>query len=680
VRAGTEQAALEGRTAPEQHTAKMIVTEKFAFIHLHKTGGQTLNDVIRRAIPGHEVVGYHFPRRELPEQYAHLPVVAVVRNPWDWYVSWYSFNRRPGIRNPLFNVVSDSGEDDFKSTVTNLVRLGSDAAVSKLYRNDLIQLLPETLDDNQGVGLIRDDIRGFAGSKAGYYSWLVERMLGDLHDRRLHIARFENLADDFLAIMRELDVPELEALQTELDKRERKNASSHSHYSHYYDDELRELVTTLEQPVIERFDYRFEQLKPGGACYEHEADSSPGPTTFRKLLGREANYLKLGDAIDVTALSKRIEEIPEARWDESGREKLFAVHRDTRSLQLVHFEDFKHETPEFFPLYDELEDEVRPLVDYISRYYKNNGFVVRMLLAKLLAGGKIPHHTDAGYSLLSCHRVHVPLITNDDVTFTVGGERKTMRAGEFWEINNGVDHAVENQGDQDRIHIIIDWMPNPDGKSQQDVLSGGEVAPEQRDSARDAAIHSRLTQGHQLLRAGKLEQAESQFRQILHADPKNVIANNLLGLLCLQTRRLEEAASFISAALEVKPDDAQAHSNLALALKDLQRHEEAIGHFREAVKLAPQNARVLNNLGGTYVELNRFEDAVECFRHAVALEPGLAEAHFNLGNALIGVRQYGEAVDSLARSVALKPGFAEAQAKLEKARRALESQTAGGPN
>ncbi len=46
-----------------------------------------------------------------------------------------------------------------------------------------------------------------------------------------------------------------------------------------------------------------------------------------------------------------------------------------------------------------------------------------------------------------------------------------MREGEFWEINNSLDHSVENQGDADRIHLIVDWMPNPSGQSVEELLA-----------------------------------------------------------------------------------------------------------------------------------------------------------------------------------------------------------------
>src|SRR3546814_8628292 len=79
----------------------MISNEQFTFIHVHKTGGRSLNSVITQCIPGSEVVGYHYPYAMLPAGRQHLPVVGVVRNPWAWYVSWYAFNRKLGMRNPL---------------------------------------------------------------------------------------------------------------------------------------------------------------------------------------------------------------------------------------------------------------------------------------------------------------------------------------------------------------------------------------------------------------------------------------------------------------------------------------------------------------------------------------------------------------------------------------------------
>ena len=663
----------QGRRA--RRGCAMIVTEKFVFIHMHKTGGQTLNDIIKRCIPEHRVIGYHYPRSEIPPDSKALPVIGMVRNPWDWYVSWYAFNRRPNINNPLFNVVSDSGQSDFKTTITNLINLASDSATSKMYRDDLTRMLPDSLDGNRGAGLTRESISELSKQRAGYYSWLTERMLGDTKKEQTFIGRFENLKEDFLDIMETLAIKEKQALQEELDSCGRRNVSRHSHYSHYYDDELRDLVASRENGLIEKYGYEFECIKPAGVTYDFPADLYIGPNNgFRKLLGRESNYLQLHQDFDVDALREKIEAMPAGKWLESERDRLFAVHKDTQSVLLVAFEDFKHQKPVYSELYGELQPALEPLVDYVASYYQNNGFIVRLLLAKLLAGGKIPHHTDAGYSLMNCHRVHIPLISNDDVAFFVGGEEKNMKVGEFWEINNSVDHAVENRGDEDRIHIIIDWMPNYAGLPVEEVLRPEDVKATDEAGVPAETLNAMIMQAYQVHQSGHATRAESLYRQVLNLDAGNIAANNLFGLLCLQTGRLEEAVRYIGKALTEKADDAQAHSNLALALKDLKRPEEAAKHFHESLKLDPNNPRVYNNLGGVYIELRRIADAIRCFQQALAIQPAFAEGHYNLGSALMMMHRYPEAAASFQQCLVLKPDLAEGQTKLVEALKAIESQ------
>jgi tetratricopeptide (TPR) repeat protein len=652
----------------------MIATANFVFIHMHKTGGQTLNSVIQKCIPDHRVIGYHYPRKEIPPDLVNLPVVGIVRNPWDWYVSWYAFNRRPKLHNQLFNVISDGGKANFKTTVTNLVELGSDTTKSKAFRDDLIRMLPTSLEGNRGLGLAKDSIREFSNVNSGYYSWLVERMLGNGSDAQTYVGRFENLENDFVGIMHRLSVSEAPAIAWQLEKSERRNVSRHSHYSHYYDDELRDLIASKERSVIEQYGYEFESVKPAGVAYDFPASLHTGAGRgFQKLLGRERNYLQLHHDFDVSVLRNAIEQIPPAAWLESERERLFAVHKDTQSIQLVHFEDFKHEKPEYSNRFFNLQDALNPLVDYVACYYQNNGFIVRLLVAKLLAGGRIPHHTDAGFSLLNCHRVHIPITTNDQVVFSVGGETKTMHCGEFWEINNGEEHAVDNGGD-DRIHIIIDWMPNYAGRPEAEVLKPDDAPETVEIGAPVETINAMLAQAHQVHRSGNVARAESLYRQVLHLDDSNVIANNLLGLLCLQTRRCEEAANYIGKALAENPDDPQAHSNLALALKDLNRPEEAEKHFHESLKLNPNNPRVYNNLGGVYIELRRVRDAIRCYEQALAIQPGFAEVHYNLGSALMLEHQYGAAAASLQQCVTLKPDFTEGQTLLMQALKGLQNQ------
>ncbi|MEX2126059.1 MAG: tetratricopeptide repeat protein [Woeseia sp.] len=653
----------------------MIVTERFVFIHMHKAGGQFLNEIIQRCVPDHRTIGYHFPRAEVPPGAENLPVVGMVRNPWDWYVSWYAFNKKPGANNPLFHVVSNGGSENFKATVTNLVNLGSDRPQSAAQRDELIRLLPESLDGNRGVGLTRGSMRNLSGSDKGYYSWLFDRMLGGEGDDRTFIGRFENLGPDFLDIMGRLSVREIESFRRELGQLERKNVSRHTHYSHFYDDELKTLVADKEAGLIRKFDYEFESLKASGASYEFPEDAcSEEQQGFRKLLGRETNFLRLNESFDVRTIRERVAQFPAEKWLESERERLFDVHRDTQALLIVHFEDVKYRKPDYREIYYELQDALTPVIDYIANYYRNNGFIVRLILAKLLAGGKIPKHTDAGYSLLNCHRIHLPIVTNEDVVFHVGGEEINMRAGELWEINNGTVHAVENRGAEDRIHLIVDWMPNYACKPEEEVLAADQPEGNDNEAANAAMLGSLIRRAHQLHLSSRAAQAESLYRQVLHFDENHVAGNNLMGLLCLQTKRFDEAVQFIEKALSVAPDDAQAEANLGLALNALDRPQDAIEHFHKSLRLAPNNARVYNNLGNIYFAFRRVKDAITCYQHALSLQPGFAEVHFNLGSALMTMQRHSEAAASFRQCLALQPDFTESRRKLEQALQASRNE------
>ena len=56
-------------------------------------------------------------------------------------------------------------------------------------------------------------------------------------------------------------------------------------------------------------------------------------------------------------------------------------------------------------------------------------------------------------------RIHIPIVTNPECIFTVGDNSINMKVGEIWEMNNDkMQHSVHNNGDEDRIHLIIDWV------------------------------------------------------------------------------------------------------------------------------------------------------------------------------------------------------------------------------
>jgi len=62
----------------------MTVTGHFIYLHLHKTGGTFVNEFLTRFVPDARHIGYHLPRRLVPANFAHLPALGFVRNPWTY--------------------------------------------------------------------------------------------------------------------------------------------------------------------------------------------------------------------------------------------------------------------------------------------------------------------------------------------------------------------------------------------------------------------------------------------------------------------------------------------------------------------------------------------------------------------------------------------------------------------
>ena len=51
----------------------------------------------------------------------------------------------------------------------------------------------------------------------------------------------------------------------------------------------------------------------------------------------------------------------------------------------------------------------------------------------------------------------MPLVTNPGVKFYIKPETYHFPVGEAVEVNNLTDHAVENTGDGERIHLIFEY-------------------------------------------------------------------------------------------------------------------------------------------------------------------------------------------------------------------------------
>jgi tetratricopeptide (TPR) repeat protein len=167
-----------------------------------------------------------------------------------------------------------------------------------------------------------------------------------------------------------------------------------------------------------------------------------------------------------------------------------------------------------------------------------------------------------------------------------------------------------------------------------------------------------------LHRAGRLNEAEGLYRQILAREPDHAESLHLLGVIAHQGGHNEAAVDLIGKAIARNDGVADFHCNIGNALHALGRLAEAEVHYRRAIDLDPDHADAHNNLGNALMGQGQPEEAQAQFRRALALRSGYAEAHFNLANALKAQGRVDEAVEHYCQAIAFKPDFAGAHRNL----------------
>jgi hypothetical protein len=200
--------------------------------------------------------GYHRPLSEAPEHTASLPAFGFVRNPWDWYVSWYAFNALAPLRNPLFRITSNDGTLDFCPTIENLVRLGQPD--HRAMRESLARQLPESRENNMGSGLTSSLIENMNEPDRGYLTWLWRYMfLGGPHQRELHFGKLETLRADLPALLNQFAIYVSPEMSNTIIAHPPVNTSPHEHYRGYYTPALQNLIADKDGEYIEAFGYSF---------------------------------------------------------------------------------------------------------------------------------------------------------------------------------------------------------------------------------------------------------------------------------------------------------------------------------------------------------------------------------------------------------------------------------------
>ncbi|MDX8508787.1 tetratricopeptide repeat-containing sulfotransferase family protein [Mesorhizobium captivum] len=163
----------------------------------------------------------------------------------------------------------------------------------------------------------------------------------------------------------------------------------------------------------------------------------------------------------------------------------------------------------------------------------------------------------------------------------------------------------------------------------------------------------------QLHQAGRRQEAESLYRQVLGQQPNHAAALHFLGLLLHQTGRSEEGLDLIEQSVTLQSRNADFLNNMGTVMRDLGRVAAAADFFRGAVEIRPDQLAARDNLGSSLKQLGQFEGAEEIYRGTIGRNPFHVRARIGLAETLQEAGRLDEAIALFRESLSIRPKDAE---------------------
>ena len=112
-------------------------------------------------------------------------------------------------------------------------------------------------------------------------------------------------------------------------------------------------------------------------------------------------------------------------------------------------------------------EEMKPILEILQKLPCTYERVRFMKLVKGKVIGKHSDKIDKDIESKKIIRIHIPIRTNKDVIFTLyesskdkQGQDHNLKTGHFYYTDVSKPHAVQNNSNEDRIHLVVDCVRN----------------------------------------------------------------------------------------------------------------------------------------------------------------------------------------------------------------------------
>lgn len=164
------------------------------------------------------------------------------------------------------------------------------------------------------------------------------------------------------------------------------------------------------------------------------------------------------------AIKKEVQGYVDEWLIDISRQTTYQTHENTFMYQLKKLDydwnlvdKIKSVSPNNFKTED-ANKEVKEIYNKLEDLVQ--GKVIRSEVINMSPRSRIRTHKDRSDLLYISRRFHIPLITNESCIFVVDNEPFHLKESNIYELNNSKYHSVQNSSDQNRLHLIVDILPN----------------------------------------------------------------------------------------------------------------------------------------------------------------------------------------------------------------------------
>jgi tetratricopeptide (TPR) repeat protein len=173
---------------------------------------------------------------------------------------------------------------------------------------------------------------------------------------------------------------------------------------------------------------------------------------------------------------------------------------------------------------------------------------------------------------------------------------------------------------------------------------------------------------------GQLDEAATQFRKAIKANPEYPPAMDNLALVLSKQGKFEEVYALLDSEIAIyrrlgeKRIDlselAMVHFHYAMLLESQGRIREALHQYQSALQLAPGNVDMLSEYANALQKAGKTDEAVATLNEALRLNGNSSRAHYVLGSILLAKGKTDDALEHLRKSVECDTSSPEAHNRL----------------